>query len=109
MGKLTKAQRRDLESIAASLDRFFRWIESDSIALCRAGKINDAAAHYGDGSPGHEFRAASPFETKHHKGRDDSEWQISWIRTLSPISKGVGSDLMAAYTARSIVNRMLES
>ena len=111
MAKLTKAQRNQIRSALASIDRLIAFIESDKIAICRTGAINADVPNRGDGSPekGGEYRAAEPFETKQYKGRDDSEWSIDWVRTLSPISKGIGSDLVAAYTARQTLSAILES
>jgi hypothetical protein len=107
MAKLTKAQRRCIQSAIDSLDRALTFIERDRTAICITGEINSAVAHTGDGSPGHEYRAAAPYRTQDYTGRDDSAWSIDWVRTLTPIDKGIGSDLVSFYTARSTLQALL--
>lgn len=94
MAKLTKAQRQAIESVLASVNRAIAFIENDRIAICTAREINAAVEHYGTGESGHTYRAASPYRSQDYKGRDDSEWSIDWIRELTPIAKGTGSDLI---------------
>lgn len=109
MAKLTKAQRRDIEDALASVNRAIQFIESDRIAVCSVSDINAAVPHAGTGEPGHSYRAAAPYKSQAYKGRDDSEWTIDFIRELTPMSKGVGSNLVAVYTARQTLSRMLEA
>lgn len=111
MAKLTKVQRREIEGALRSVHAVIQFIESDHIAVCRAGRINAKVHHHGNGNPGsgHDYRAAQPFETVNYKGRDDAEWSIDYIRTLSPIDKGIGSDLVRLYTAQSTLAGFLEA
>lgn len=109
MAKLTKAQRRDIEAALRSVNRAIEYIEQDRVAICIAATTNSAVDHTGDGSPGHEFRAGRPFERKHYKGREGMEWSIDRVRTLTPVNKGIGSDLVAVYTARDTLTAFLNA
>ena len=109
MAKLTKAQRREIEGALRSVRAVIQFIESDRIEVCSAGKVNAEVRHYGTGESGlgHVYRAAESFETVHYEGRGDAEWSIDWIRTLEPISKGTGSDLVRLYTAQTTLSDFL--
>jgi hypothetical protein len=103
MTKLTRAQRKELESALSCLERGLRFIESDTIALARTGKINAACSHTT------EYRASpATIQRQDYTGRDDDRWHIDWIPTLEPISKGIGSDLVALYDAKRTITRLLQ-
>lgn len=105
--KLTKALRREIDDALQSLNRAIAFIESDRIAICSKTDMNAAVSHTGTGEPGQSYRAAAPYMTKAYKGREDAEWTIDYIRELTPMSKGVGSDLVSIYTARQTLSRVL--
>lgn len=107
MAKITRAQRRGLESALASVNRAIAYVEDPRVAVCRAGEINAAVPLTGDGSPGHEYRAGAPYRSQEYTGRDDSTRSIDWIKTLTPTDKGIGSNLVAIYTARDTLQALL--
>jgi hypothetical protein len=102
MAKLTIAQKRTLSSALQSLDRAIAFIESNRVAICVATEVNAATAQ----GP-NEYRAKEPHRSQDYVGRDDSKWTIDWVNQLSPIDKGIGSDLVSIYTARSTLRNFL--
>lgn len=103
MAKLTKAQKREIETALISLNRLIAFIENPAIEICRSKSVNIETDH----GP-MDFRANAPHETKHFNGRDGVEWDITYIKELTPIDKGIGSDLVARYDVRQALVRLLE-
>lgn len=103
MAKLTRKQRQHIEAALAAVNRLNAFIESERIVVCRLQSVNVETAH----GP-NDFRARDIHETKRYIGRDGTEWDISYIKEMSPIDKGIGSDLVARYDIKKSLERLLE-
>jgi len=106
MAKLTKVQRNTLSSTLADIDRALTFINSDQIALCAVSEIN---AQVPKGPK--DFRSGEIVRSKDYEHRDPNEpgWTIDFVHELTPLSKGVGSDLVALYTAKQRLTTLLEA
>lgn len=107
MAKLTRAQRQSAQTALSCLNRAWAFLAADGTAVCRTGEINGAVPYTGKGDPGTEFRAAESYRTQDYEGRDGSAWTIHWHRTLTPINKNMGSDLVALHDARRALRDLL--
>lgn len=102
MAKLTKKQKQKIEMALSALDRLINCIDSDQISFCRVEEINEKVAQ----GP-NDFRARESHRSQHYIGRDNYEWDIDYIKQLQPMDKGIGSDLVARYTAKKILQDLL--
>jgi hypothetical protein len=103
MAKLTKVQRRDIANALSAVERAIGFIERPQTEVCFKSRINSQVPQ------GSEFRNGNVIETKHYTGREGATWSIDFVTTLEPVSKGIGSDLVAIYDARHSLQRMLEA
>lgn len=101
MAKLTRAQRADIEGAMTALNRLIRAIEAENVAFCHKGLINNKVQQNRD------FRNGIIVKSKDYKGRDGSEWTIDFVETLTPMDKGLGSDLVARYDVKKYLERLL--
>lgn len=104
MGKLTKSQRKELEMVLSALDRLNLFIDNPAIAFCRVSEINQKVAQ----GP-FEYRARDSHRTQHYIGRDNAEWDIDYVNQITPMDKGIGSDLVSRFTARKSLERFIEN
>ncbi len=104
MAKLTKLQRRQIENALASVDRAISFIEQERIAICSVREENIRTAQGLN-----EYRAPVSHRSQRYEGRDNSVWSIDYVKTLSPIDKGIGSDLVSIYTAKRTLEDILVS
>jgi hypothetical protein len=102
MAKLTKKQKQKLEMALSAIDRLINFIDSDRIAFCHVEEINQKVAQ----GP-NDFRARDSHRSQHYVGRDNYEWDIDYIKQLKIMDKGIGSDLVSRYTARKILQDLL--
>jgi hypothetical protein len=100
MAKLTKQQKMELQSALSSIDRLIRFIEDPRTAVCRIEEVNEATANTA-------YRPAKSHRSQHYVGRDNHEWDINWIYELTPINKEIGSDLIAIYSAKKSIERLM--
>lgn len=103
MAKLTKAQRRQIEGALESITKALAFINSDRIELCRVSEINAQCAQ----GP-NDYRACVLNRSQTYRGNDGESWSIDYVRELSPIDKGVGSDLVRLYTAQDLLRDLLK-
>lgn len=103
MAKLTKAQRAQIATALNAVDDLIKFIEREEIAFCRVSEINEKVAH----GP-LNYRARASHRSQHHTGRDGSEWDIDYIKELTPMDKGIGSPLVSRYTIKKSLERLLE-
>lgn len=104
MAKLTKAQRNELQVALNAVNRLIAYIESPSIAFCNVKSINIKTPQ----GP-LDYRARDAHETKHYIGKDNYEWDVAFVKELTPMDKGIGSDLVARYTIKKTLERFLEN
>lgn len=104
MAKLTKKQREEIQSALASLARLNQFIDRQEIAFCRVTEINEQVAQ----GP-NDYRARESHRSQHYSGRDGSEWDIHFIKELTPMDKGIGSDLVNRFTVGAILERFLKN
>lgn len=104
MAKLTKAQKQEIEMAISAMERMLNFINRPEIAFCRVSEVNEKVAH----GP-LDYRARDSHRTQHYVGRDNYEWDINYIKEMTPMDKGIGSDLVAGYTTKKILERFLEN
>lgn len=102
MAKLTKAQRLQIETALNATNALIAYIESESIVFCHVKEINEKVAQ----GP-NDYRARESHRSQHYEGRDGTEWDINYIKDLSPMDKGIGSPLVQRYTIKKSLERLL--
>ena len=103
MAALTRAQVRALQSMRADLAAARDYLMRGTTMIGHAGTINAAVPQ------GEEYRQARPFERKHYVGRDGSEWDIDFIRTVQPVAKEGGSDLVRLFSTIRALDNFIEA
>lgn len=103
MAKLTKAQRLQIETALNACNTLIAYIESEHIAFCHVKELNENVPH----GP-NDYRARESHRSQHYVGRDNYEWDVNFIRELSPMDKGIGSPLVSRYTIKKSLERLLE-
>lgn len=104
MAKLTKAQKNEIQVALNAVNRLIAFIEKPSVAFCNVKSVNIKTAQ-----SSLDYRARDAHETKHYKGVDDREWDIDLVKELTPMDKGIGSDLVARYDIKKTLERFLEN
>lgn len=104
MAKLTKAQRQEIEMALSAVETMLNFINRPEIAFCRVTEINEQVSQ----GP-LNYRARDSHRTQHYVGREGAEWDISYIKEMTPMDKGIGSDLVAGWTTKKILERFLEN
>lgn len=103
MAKLTKAQKLQIQSALSAVNDLIKFIEREDIAFCHVKEINEQVAQ----GP-NDYRARESHRSQHYIGRDNYEWDINFVRDLSPMEKGIGSPLVSRYTIKKSLERLLE-
>lgn len=103
MAKLTKAQKLQIQTALDACNALIAYIESENIAFCHVKEINEQVKQ----GP-NDYRARESHRSQHYVGRDNHEWDINFIRDLSPMDKGIGSPLVQRYTIKKSLERLLE-
>lgn len=104
MAKLTKAQRQEIEMALSALDRLITFVNRPEIAFCRVTEYNEKVPQ----GP-LEFRARDSHRTQHYVGKEGAEWDIAYVKSMTEMDKGIGSDLVASHTTKKILERFLEN
>lgn len=103
MAKLTKAQKQQIQSALNATNALIAYIERDNIAFCHVKEINQDVAQ----GP-NDFRAKDSHRSQHYIGRDNYEWDIHYVKEISPMDKGIGSPLIQRYDIKRTLERLLE-
>lgn len=105
MAKLTKIQHSTLTATLGDIDRALRFINSNQIALCSISEINNKVP-----KRDRDFRAEHIVRSQNYEHRDPDQpgWTIDFVQELTPLSKDTGSDLVALYTAKDRIAKLLE-
>ena len=104
MAKLTKAQRQQIETALNATNALIAYIERGDVAFCRVTELNQKVQQ----GP-MEYRALSSHRTQHYTGHDGLEWDIDYIKELTPMDKGIGSPLVQRYDIKRTLERLLEN
>lgn len=104
MAKLTKKQKIELDRLVQTVERLERFIMSDRIAICVDAEINSKVPV----GP-MEYRNGRVTRSQEYTGTNDTKWTIDFERYLTPIDKGIGSDLVALYNVKKGINRFIEN
>lgn len=102
MAKLTKAQRAQIMTALNAVDDLIKYIESESIAFCHVKEINTKVSQ----GP-NDYRARDSHRSQHYIGRDGAEWDIDYVKDLTPMDKGIGSSLVNRYTIKKALEGLL--
>lgn len=103
MAKLTKSQRRSIEEALNATNILIAFLERQDVAICREWELNIKVEQGPD-----DYRAKNSHRSQHYVGRDNSEWDIDYVKELSPMDKGVGSPLVSRYDIKKNLERLLE-
>lgn len=103
MAKLTKAQRQQIQAALNATNALIAYIERDNIAFCNVKEINKDA----DQGP-NDYRARDSHRSQHYTGQDGYEWDIHYVKEMTPVDKGIGSPLIQRYDIKRSLERLLE-
>lgn len=103
MAKLTKAQKAQIQTALHATNLLIGFIERGDIAFCSVKEINEQVAQ----GP-LDYRARDSHRSQHYEGRDGTEWDINYIKEMTPMDKGAGSLLVQRYTIKQALEKLLE-
>jgi hypothetical protein len=103
MAKLTKTQRQSIQSALNATNALIAYIERDNIAFCNVKELNIKVEQ----GP-NDYRARDSHRSQHYIGRDNYEWDIDYVKELTPMDKGIGSPLVQRYDIKRSLEQLLE-
>lgn len=103
MAKLTKAQRQSIQTALNATNALIAYIEREDVAFCHARELNI------DVRQGPlDYRARESHRSQHYVGRENYEWDIHYVKEMTPMDKGIGSPLVQRYSIKKSLERLLE-